>query len=345
MANRCIFNLVDDCYCKYSQAVATGRGLNLVTQAFYETYGDDYDFIFLLWECSPGSTEEAYFSDVWTPVCPGLGIDESRAYDGRAIYGSKSQLTGVVCLPLTAGLDAKPPSIHGTLLNNWGVYLKGVDHLGNWNAWGNSSANGARGGFDAKSLTDLKNQPIADPTSIPANTLFNVANYSPFGNDGKGYSPIELWLMGLLPKAEVPELYYMQPPLGYREFGPTATTMLCQGITRVGIDDIISANSGALPPSNQKAFRAAWVLVTAQPAAPELLAKADGYARRFGGLDPAGPATSWPSFAEATGGRASMDVSLRPRTPTVLNLTPSSSNRFVTATVSQDTLNGWLTGG
>lgn len=341
MADTCIFNLVDDSRGSFSTSVATGY-LDGPSRAFHADFAGDYDFLVLLY---PGAAAGPSYREIFTPACPGLGI--TTAVDNRAIYGGTERLTGLFSAPLDMTPGAPPPCIHAGFLRNWGVYLEGVNRATSFASWGAASANGVRGGFDVTTLQDADGKPIADPTKVAPGSVVTMARFSALWDPGKPYSPIELWLMGLIGKEAVPPLYSLIQPGMFLTGSSPRSVFACQGIRKITVDEILAANPGGPPPATRTDFRTAFVLVTPTPAAPDVLAKAEHYARVVGGLEQDEPAPGQVrllSFAEATGGRATMDVRLTGQPAAVQRLEVHPNKRFVTATVDPVTFEGWRTG-
>lgn len=344
-----VYNLVDDGRGTFSQWVSQGMSLDTVTKAFYADFADDVDFVVYFYLATTSSdNEQGRFRDIYS--AGGLGV---AAVNRRSIYGSTESkcLTGVITLPLDMSATAPTPLIHAAYLRNWGIGLQGIDALTSFGCWGNLSANGVRGGFDVTTVKDAAGNAVADPSTIPVGAKFSVTSFDPLINRGKAFSAIELWLMGLVAKEEVPPLYSIGTKYATLTAVQSSTNTriyTSRGIRKITTDDILRLNSAAPAPVKQTAFRTAFVLVTPTPATADQMAKAEHYAKVVGGLESHVPATGQPrllSFSEATGGRATMDVTLTPRPPAVLRLDIHSSNKFVVAKMEPGAFEGWRTGG
>mgnify|MGYP006870797940 CR=1 FL=1 len=358
MADTYIFNLIDTPAKPYTKELdlylSTGYqgDLSILAKTFYDLYEDDYDFIFFLRVAPKANNWKARLYDVNKNTCLGLGIGSppDLSWDARSSFGSNGRLAAAVAVPLVME-PSDPPHIHRALIRHWGVKLAGLTRfpLITDYGWLFNSANGVAGGFDKATLRDLNNNPILDPLSIKPDVKFKVAKFDTETSPvSRPFAPIELWMMGLAPKEEVGDLYYMkQPLLSFYSNDPSAYVFQCGGFGRLTVDEIITNNFGGPPKAASSNFRSAWVLVSEQPAAPEVLAKAELYAKLCGGIQADAPPPGqarWLSFAEATSGHATMDVRLGGLSPH-LPITTHPNNRMVTVTLPQSEFDGWCTGG
>ena len=271
---------------------------------FYQTHGDDYDFlIFVSPQLSPPQEPvDPHYFPIRRKLCDGLGFTPgcgiAPVANGEA-YGSPARLKGTIWLPL---LDDKfgPPTINHELLHHWGTHLKS-----NWPGfitegghWGFASTNGSHGGFDVTSLRDANKQPVADPLSVkPGSTIRLSAFGAETSTIYKAFSPIELYMMGLIDRTKVPQdIYVMKNPVENgteaadrtgvdpNTFVPDTTIYTVDGFTRIALDDLIALNAGGPPVATQTAFRAAFVLVTDASATTAEMLKAAWYAKTAGRL-------------------------------------------------------------
>lgn len=337
-------------------------------EEFYKTHGDDYDFLIYVSEQIPGLNP--CYRPIRRELCPGLGYVQGRGIApvrNGATYGSAERLKGVIWLPLDMRPGWSPPTSNHEILHYWGTHL-----LSRWPGlitdmkghWGFASTNGSHGGFDITSLRDAADQPILDPLTVQPGTVVRVSYFNHAASTiATPYSPIELLLMGLVDRSEVPQdIYVMKNPSSVRTdpappyaypYGetvvPRTSVYKVDGFTRVTLDELLADNAGGPPAATQKAFRAAWVLVTAEAATDAMMAKVEWYAKLSGhviedrppthaermaeyeakqraagkwieGMSP-NPAAFPPrarylSFEEATGGRATLDTRLTPKTTT-----------------------------
>ena len=215
-------------------------------------------------------------------------------------YGSPEQLLGVIYLTDRVSIKYGP-SLH-ELVHTWANDVVPTSVRGHW---GFSSANGQLGGFALHNLVHLGGNRY---------TVHNDA-VAPYGwaRNHLPYSPIELYLAGLIPPDEVPDLWvaedgewliengaYVLSDEGWRIF--TATK-----VRTITINDIIAEHGERVPDwtTSQKDFQAAAVLLVDDdhPATPEHIQEVSDHVAWFsypGNDDDSGLY----NFYEATSGRA-----------------------------------------
>jgi hypothetical protein len=336
------------------------------TLDFYKTYGDDYDFLIIV--SPPIEGLNPMYSPVRRELCPGLG--HTRANKNAPVrngegLGSAARLKGTIWVPLL-GEGYGPPTSNHEILHYWGTYLTSQWEgfiTGMAGHWGVASTAGSHGGFDVRSLRDEAGQPIEDPLSVQPGSVVRVAEFDVGASSiSTPYSPIELFMMGLVDKEEIPQdIYVMKSPQYVRSepaplnedpyddtFVPNTMVFKVDGFTRVKLDELLALNAGGPPRATQTAFRAAWILVTSAPATAAQMAKVEWYAKlsghviedrptirqriadhevrsraagtwlEGGWVDPRNfpPRARYLSFEEATGGRATLDTRLTPKTTT-----------------------------
>ncbi len=271
---------------------------------FYQTHGDDYDFlIFVSPQLSPPQKPvDPHYFPIRRELCDGLGFTRgceiAPVANGEA-FGSPARLKGTIWLPLLDDMYG-PPTINHELLHHWGTHLKS-----NWPGfitegghWGFASTNGSHGGFDVTSLRDANKQPVADPLSVKPGSTIRLSEFSAEASTiCKAFSPIELYMMGLIDRTKVPQdIYVMKNPVFNKTeaadrtgvdpdtFVPDTKIYTVDGFTRIALDDLIALNAGGPPVATQTAFRAAFVLVTDAPATTAEMLKAAWYAKTAGRL-------------------------------------------------------------
>ena len=182
--------------------------------------------------------------------------------------------------------------------------------------WGMTSANGQLGGFDATTLrceTPVGAKPPNCTPTASGRYHYTVAPFFPNANNATNqpFGPIELYLMGLLPVAEVPSpiVRFEGADFPFESLQPTSDGMFpidATGLSDLAMSEIV-ARHGEVPalPADKRNFKAAVVLVTAAPAAQPLLDRVAEWAAIFGG-EIVSPNPDWVSFAKLSGGRATM---------------------------------------
>ena len=243
--------------------VASFLPLEEYTKRFYEHFEDNFDFLFVASNLvrSGDMLGVSYYISVKNDV---QGIGEPLFSDtGR--WGSRGRLQGVIGLPFVAlaedpeWLEAREwtpfgggPGLH-EVMHRWANFI--------WPAgahWGFSSANGLLGGFDIALLEDH------------GSGRYTAGWFNTDGTSDLPFSPIELYLAGLAPPEEVPDLWvaedgeWLLDGLGNRRLASNGYPLFTASrIRTLTIEDIIAEHGQRIPAVNrsQKDFRAAVILL------------------------------------------------------------------------------------
>lgn len=164
------------------------------TSAVYEAVRDEYDFILFI--LNTGEKPEAmpmngYYQCVRNDI-RGIGTPYfgKSLFDFSKYYAASTRLQGIVFLTRNDVLF-EGPLLH-ELMHRWGNYILYTE---SYTAhWGDSSVGGILGGF--KSFQQVGEHE------------FLMENYNRFWN--APYAPLELYLMGLIPPEEVPDIYVIE---------------------------------------------------------------------------------------------------------------------------------------
>ena len=218
-------------------------------------------------------------------------------------YGSQKQLLGIIEIPLFGPLFGDffgDPVLLHELMHSWANYVIPIPPEGGH--WGFSSADGQLGGF-----------PLHDLVHLGGDRYKVQSRFGSTGNLG-AYSPIELYLAGLIPPDEVPDLWVAEDGEWLRENGeqvlsddgrPIFTATKVRTIT---IDDIIAEHGERVPDwtTSQKDFRAAMVLLVDDdhPATPARIQEMSDLVSEFSHIGDGG--SSIINYYKATGGRGSI---------------------------------------
>ncbi|MCB9603866.1 MAG: hypothetical protein H6720_26395 [Sandaracinus sp.] len=282
-----------------------------IVSTFVAVHPGDYDFVYLLTE-APVSAGAAVgrFYPVHHEDLPEIGLPGVATHPE---YASLPSLRGVVALQLGA-TQTNGPTLHESL-HAWGVFLDPSLRFGRdeetsfFSHWGVSGVNGQLGGFDPATLRCTAPSSTATDTCTEA----RVAGFGPTANGGDTvpYAPFELYLMGLLPAAQVPSVPLLEGArfVSYDEPSDEIVFSLSGGITQRSAQDVVRTMGGERPPMGDRVLRGAMVLVTDGAPSASALARAQSWARVLGNVD-ASPYLL--SFCEATGGRARMDTAIGP---------------------------------
>ena len=260
-----------------------------LAQKLYELYEDAFDhLIFLANFRSVVGPSCAWYVTVGNAVA-GTGVS---MVDYRRYYGSARKLTGAAWIANHHCLDYS--TLAHEIMHGWANFV--LPSSGNGPHWGFTSANGLLGGFDRSQLVELGGDRYA------AGDFF-----APLGR-GKPYSPIELYLAGLLPAEEVPDLWVARDGQWTSERDDEhGRIFTASQVEDWPVQRVIDEHGPRTPAvaDSQKAFRAAFVLVADRehPPEQEVLEELSAFMRGFS--NPANDADDATfNFYEATGGRA-----------------------------------------
>jgi hypothetical protein len=235
--------------------------LQKVTRALYAKFEDDFDFVFLI------------SHNYGCPECPYAGRNTLVKNDikgiGKSIYnscrdfGSEGRLQSIIHITQPRGFS-NGTTLH-ELMHRWGNYIVpsySFDSQGNQKRdqshWGVSDAIGVLGGFG---VGKPENE---SATIFKAN--FGEGNSFSTNHNRTKYSPIELYLMGLIPEDEVPPLtIYSGLKCSPKDFKKNGT-FSCNSTTRYLIKDIVETHGKRIPSYkfSQKEFKALAVILTTE---------------------------------------------------------------------------------
>ena len=171
-----------------------------VIQSIYDLVEDDYDVIVFVGNAEDSTASYAGQATQISNNIEGLG---DPIWSTADCHGSKGRLRGSITLPSIKSLWHKDLG-SGSTLNHEMLHLWGGGDLlpdtENFEGalitghWGISSANGLLGGFKADELEVIDN-------GVYRANYFNDSG----GNNDQPFSPLELYIMGVLPSSEVPD--------------------------------------------------------------------------------------------------------------------------------------------
>ncbi len=212
--------------------------------------------------------------------------------DDRQAYGSAGKLVGVVRVN-DNDLQSLYLTLSHEIMHTWANFVIPPSPPGIGAHWGLSSANGVLGGFDRSKLVSLGDDRYA------AGSMHVIA---------KPYSPIELYLAGWLPAAEVPSTWVARDGRWTGEIDDEHGPIFAAShIEEWPVERIIEEHGRRTPTvaDSQKAFRAAYALVTDRenPAEQELLEELSALVRGYSIPTPDEDDETF-NFYETTGGRA-----------------------------------------
>jgi len=265
----------------------------------YRSFDDAFDFLVFLSNLDEYSdnTERVPYGRYRPIMNDTKGTGRDLLF--RRHYGSSGKLRGVVQFPYNKGLR-RGPALH-EFQHAWANYSVPTAYSGHW---GFSSANGQLGGFDASDLVDL------------GGGQYSAGRFGTVANRGTSvpYSPVELYLAGLVGAEEVPDLWVaidgrwvvvdrrrVETEAGHPVFSASE-------VRDVTVEEIIAEFGPRVPgpEASQREFRAAVILLTDanHPATPSQLEELSQTVSAFSTNEDDG--NSWYNYFEATGGRASI---------------------------------------
>ncbi len=241
-----------------------------IAKEFYKTHTDDYDFLVIFSNFDYGMVDEktiAFYTGVQNDTS-GLGMD---LFDRSSYYGSSGNLQGTIDMGNIKNPDRyknvtnpRDPDFNLTLhtlsheiLHRWAAKLKfkdedGIDSdalLGNY---------GSHWSFllDSSGSTEYGNEWRDNGDGTFTSLLPK--------REMKYYGPIDLYLMGMIDKSEVPPLTLIESPDVDKTRLPEAGVTISGTARTITIDDIIAAvgERNPAPADSQKSFKTAFIYVT-----------------------------------------------------------------------------------
>jgi hypothetical protein len=319
------------------------QGLTKPLNLFLDHYLESYDFVFFVTDhVLDGVSVAGKFEAINRRAVPGGGDEIEIAAGG---YKTSGRVKGVIGIPYRD--DYYPPLSH-EVGHYWAAHLDPRFGFGaalnehHGPHWGFSSVNGQLGGFDGSTLRCETPAGAMPPGCTPlgnARTRYVVGAFGPNANGFRGqpFAPLELYLMGLLPAADVPASFQLLTdaqivPDSYNEATDTLVVE-ASGITALPFANIVARHGQveALEEASRH-FSAAFVVVSATPAPDGVLSDVVTWAAAFGARE---VVANWDSFERDTGGRATMDTLLGSRRPTSTPA-PAPRERFACDVLAQD---------
>ena len=268
---------------------------------FYTYFSDPFDFLVffssLYWsQLDEDAFKGAFYAGVGNDV---QGIGKGTFFDDR--WGSAGRLQGGLFFAFVSVPDWEHsrlvwgPMLH-ELMHRWANFIvePAAPH------WDYTSANGILGGFDIANLVDHGGGRYSAPNVYTGGWARNL----------KPYSSIELYLAGLIPPEQVPDLWVAEDGeiVNYRR-GDDPDDFTASRVKTYTVEEIIAEHGRRVPDHtrSQKAFRAAVILLVSAdyPAVRKSLEMLSRDATLFShpGED---QFDDWYNFYEATGGRATI---------------------------------------
>ena len=272
---------------------------------FYEVFVDEYETLAVVSQTALLTSIMGLRHNVKNDVS-GIGLDR---FDASAKYGSAGVLQGVESYP-PGGWATSRATLHQQA-HRWGDYSGVWDQLGvtrHGNAPESHTPLLSPGAVFAGAV--LEGTRRVGDTSTIERTLPTVT-----------FHPLTLYRMGLINLAELPQLRVF---VDQGQFGPTeraappvATPVEGGAMTVVG-SDFVAVDGRRTGPPARRLRRALIYVSRAGLASQAEMDVVNFYAGRLAATDGVSSWDGYPSFFEATGGRATLATDVTPRPGTTL---------------------------
>ena len=233
-----------------------------IAKEYIRSHADTFDFVVFLSTFDyalPESGAEGFYLTVKNDV---QGINQP-IFDNSAQFGSASKLQGTIDLgnvsqlaatPYGPKLDKNVTTLNHELMHRFGAYVrfKNPDGTLNTTLLGKDSAHWS--------------YPLDSQGSIMYGNGWKNNGDGTFTSTSvtSGYSPLDLYLMGMIPKEQVPPMLLIDNPAIDKTRLPQLGVTITGAAKTVTIDDIITAEGARVPDSttSQKKFNVGFVLLT-----------------------------------------------------------------------------------
>jgi subtilase family serine protease len=233
-----------------------------IAKEFYATHPDTYDFLVIFSNFDfqmPEQEVVAFYLGVKNDT-QGIGLP---VFDNSSFYGSDGKLQGTIDMgsignlaadPLDPGFTTTMTTLAHEVLHRWAAHVKFQKADGSL-----SSELLGSGGYHWSFLLDT------------AGSLLYGNRWQDNG-DGtftslpgwKYYSPLDLYLMGLIDRSEVPPMLLIENPDIDQQRLPEPGVTIDGAARTVTIDEIIAAEGDRIPGAeeSQKTFKTGFILIT-----------------------------------------------------------------------------------
>jgi hypothetical protein len=314
-----VVNLVDaDAAAGLAEYLAEAPGITKSLNLFLKYYEELYDLVYVYTDHDVGTRLAGRYVTVTRPASVGTGLDYDTQNES---YTSNGRTWGVIGINYRQGYFG--PLAH-EMVHQWANFLDtdfgfgaGLpEHSGPH--WGYAGFKGVLGGFDQSTLecvTPAGGTPPSCTAESNGRYRYRVGAFAPGGNTVAAFAPLELYLMGLIKASELPSsLIVLEEGEQIENSYDSSTGKLvveAKGIRTIATADIIERHGTVRElPASERAFTAAFVVVSATPASDAVMDAVDFEAAAFGAREQARLSYS---FEAQTGGRATLDTRLGPR--------------------------------
>ena len=279
-----------------------------ICKKIYTKFEDAFDFIFFLYNTSGEEFSYGGFSYPINRNISGIGREN---VDISSRFGTNGKLRNVNHLTLRTSLFSEGPFLH-ELAHHWGAAYIGQEYAtpngtyGTESHWGTTDINGVLGGFDYSTLErNVDNNPKKYRATCSRSKKWGFDGFSQ-ELSSEYFAPMELYLMGLIPASEVPDMHVFKNV----KIEDYSGTFYADSEITYTIEDFIAKYGERVPDyqSSQKDFRALVVVVTNEPVSPEhwTLIERDILKQE---KQASANDIKQTNFWEATGGRATLTIS------------------------------------
>ena len=276
----------------------------------YNKFNDEFDFIACLYNVGNMAEIAGEIAGQAFPISNNVkGIDR-EIIDRTNDFGSSGRLKSI--LMLSDRRQIRGAFLH-ELMHNWGALNIGqsyVDIDGNlfndYVHWGISSINGMLGGFD---LSTLERNVDEDPNKYKAVCSLTDWCFGVVNSSNTEFAPLELYLMGLIPANEVPDIHYFTGISGSSLENPSKNGIFyAEEEHIVTIEDLISKYGKRNPDytQSQKDFNVLTIVITKDPVNDREWALIEDDIRKMQIPGKSGFNSGTKNFYEATGGRGTL---------------------------------------
>jgi subtilase family serine protease/fibronectin type 3 domain-containing protein len=234
----------------------------VIATEFFKTHKDDYDFLVIFSNFDfrmPEAEVKGFYLHIKNDI---LGIGK-EVFDNSGMFGSSGRLQGTIDMgniaskvtdPMDPGFEDTLGTLSHEMLHRWSAFVRFKDQSGSV-----SQALLGKGGahwsflLDSKGSLQYGNQWQDNKNG----TYTSIAA-------GKYYSPLDLYLMGMLDKSKVPPMLLIENPAIDPQKMPEVGATISGTSRMVTIDDIIAAEGERVPSAldSRKSFKTAFIFVT-----------------------------------------------------------------------------------
>jgi hypothetical protein len=288
--------------------------LTVTLNLFLTSYEEVYDFVYLFTDHELPTDFAGKFQAVSRPGQVGTGNEIQVAAEG---YLTNGTIKGVMAFQYFAGRYG--PLAH-ELIHYWANHFDPAFGFGEFMGdphWGYAGVHGQLGGFDPATLFCETPAGASPPACTPGTNgryRYVVSSFAPNANGPNiSIAPLELYLMGVLPSSEVPSPISVLDDAIIDSFDEVTGTQVVDaaGMHSLELSEII-ARHGEVPelPQEQRAFRAAFVVVSAAPTPDSVMLEIAHWAAVFGNRE---PDADLRPLEDLSGGRVTIDTRLGPQ--------------------------------